>query len=202
MIKALYKKFIVSQFGLSAERLKTLEYQALIEAELAEDDDLMIVEDVKEELPTCKHEQELIDWIRSQRVNRTIKFIAIHCTASKTNATATAILNYWKNSLGWKSPGYHILFHHDKGFTVMADLDRICNGVAGFNSVGIQLSYIGGIDKSGKPIDNRSESQKRLMSIAVEELRKKFPRAVVQGHRDFPKVKKACPCFDAKKQYN
>jgi N-acetylmuramoyl-L-alanine amidase len=25
-----------------------------------------------------------------------------------------------------------------------------------------------------------------------------YPNAVVQGHRDFPKVTKACPSFDAK----
>jgi N-acetylmuramoyl-L-alanine amidase len=198
MIKAIFQRVLAQ----TAAEIQRQRFAELTEAQHAEDADLVIVEDIPEQLPTCKYEQELIDWIRSQRVNRNIKFIAIHTTATQPNATATAILNYWRNTLGWRSPGYHILFHQEKGFTVMADLDRICNGVAGFNSVSIHLSYVGGVDINNKPIDNRSESQKRLMAIAVEELRKKFPNAKVQGHKNFPNVKKACPCFDAKKEFN
>ena len=43
---------------------------------------------------------------------------------------------------------------------------------------------------------NSDESLKIL-----KELRVKFPKAKIQGHRDFPNVKKACPSFDAQKEY-
>jgi N-acetylmuramoyl-L-alanine amidase len=28
-----------------------------------------------------------------------------------------------------------------------------------------------------------------------------FPNAIIQGHKDFPNVAKACPSFDAKAEY-
>jgi N-acetylmuramoyl-L-alanine amidase len=31
--------------------------------------------------------------------------------------------------------------------------------------------------------------------------KKKYPTAIIQGHRDFSGVNKACPSFDAKKEY-
>lgn len=193
MIKAIFEKF--------RSHAITAQLEALKEAENSEDFDLVEVQQVAEELPICEDEKQLIEWIANQKINRSIRHIVIHCTATRTNATATAIQNYWRNTLKWKNPGYHILFHHDKGFTVMADLDRVCNGVANHNANCIHLSYIGGIDASGKPIDNRSESQKRLMKLAVNELKKRLSTVIVQGHRDFPKVAKACPCFDAKKEF-
>ena len=35
----------------------------------------------------------------------------------------------------------------------------------------------------------------------LNELRAKYPKAIIQGHRDFPGVNKACPSFDAKSEY-
>lgn len=173
--------------------------ESLKEAEEAEDNDFEPVEEAIEECPICIDEEELRAYIRSCVITRNIKYIIIHCTATLTSATATAIQNYWKNNLKWKNPGYHILFHYEKGFTVMADFDVVSNGVAGFNSNSINLSYIGGIDKNGKPIDNRSESQKRLIGIAIDELKALLgDNLIIQGHRDFPKVKKACPCYNVK----
>jgi N-acetylmuramoyl-L-alanine amidase len=175
---------------------------AVNEAKKAEDADVMNVPPLVETLPICEDEKQLIEWIQNQVITRKIKGIAIHCTATRTTATANAIQNYWKNNLGWKNPGYHILFHHSGGFTVMADLDRVCNGVGGFNSELVHLSYIGGVDANNNPIDNRSDVQKRLMLVAVKSLKKRLPAAYIQGHRDFPRVRKACPCFDAKKEFS
>ena len=66
----------------------------------------------------------------------------------------------------------------------------------------INISYVGGIDKSGKPKDTRTEAQKQSILKLLKELRVKFPKAKIQGHRDFPNVKKECPSFDAKKEYS
>ena len=35
----------------------------------------------------------------------------------------------------------------------------------------------------------------------LKKLKKQFPKAIIQGHRDFPDVKKACPSFNAKEEY-
>lgn len=83
----------------------------------------------------------------------------------------------------------------------MATDEQVCNGVAGFNSVSLHVSYIGGIDSRGNPLDNRTQGQKDAISQVLHAWRAKYPNAQIQGHRDFPRVNKACPSFDAKSEY-
>ena len=130
---------------------------------------------------------------------RKIDFIAIHCTAGQPNQTTKSILDYWKNVLKWKSVGYHYLINADGSVEQLAKEYEITNGVAGFNSKCIHISYKGGIDKLGKPMDTRTEAQKKSMHNLLLSLRKGYPKAIIQGHMDFPNVKKACPSFDFKK---
>ena len=128
---------------------------------------------------------------------RDIKYIAIHCTAGQPTQTTKSILDYWKNNLKWKSVGYHYLINADGSIEKLADESQITNGVAGFNSVLINISYKGGIDAQGKPKDTRTEAQKKSMHNILIDLRKRYPKAIIQGHRDFG-AKKACPSFDVK----
>lgn len=134
---------------------------------------------------------------------RTIKYIAIHCTATPQSATIDNIRNYWKNVLKWKQPGYHYIVKPDGSVVNLLDIDKISNGVKGYNHETINISYIGGIDEaSGNPKDTRTDAQKVAIKNLLIQLRAKFPHAIIQGHRDFPNVKKACPSFDAKKEYS
>ena len=134
---------------------------------------------------------------------RTIKYIAIHCTATPQSATIDSIRNYWKNVLKWKQPGYHYIVKSDGSVVNLLDIDKISNGVKGYNHETINISYIGGIDEaSGNPKDTRTDAQKVAIKNLLIQLRAKFPHAIIQGHRDFPNVKKACPSFDAKKEYS
>lgn len=129
---------------------------------------------------------------------RAIKFIAIHCTATPQNAKIANIQNYWKSQLGWKSPGYHKIIEPNGNVVTLAPDTAVCNGVAGYNSVALHVSYIGGVDAKNNPSDNRTEAQKIALLKVVADWKKLYPGAVVQGHKDFPGVKKACPSFDAK----
>ena len=131
---------------------------------------------------------------------RDIKYIAIHCTAGQPNQTTKSILDYWKNTLKWKSVGYHYLINADGSVEQLAQESQVTNGVAGFNSVSIHISYKGGIDLQGKPKDTRTFSQKTSILSLLKDLRKRYPNAIIQGHRDFG-AKKACPSFDAKTEY-
>ena len=134
---------------------------------------------------------------------RTIKYIAIHCTATPQSATIDSIRNYWKNVLKWKQPGYHYIVKPDGSVVNLLDIDKISNGVKGYNHETINISYIGGIDEaSGNPKDTRTDAQKVAIKNLLIQLRAKCPHAIIQGHRDFPNVKKACPSFDAKKEYS
>lgn len=132
---------------------------------------------------------------------RNIKYIAVHCTATPQNTTIQSISNYWKTQLGWKMPGYHFIIKPNGEVVSLLPIEQVSNGVAGFNSETINVSYIGGIDDKGNPKDTRTFQQKVSLLKVLTDLRKKFPKAIIQGHRDFPKVKKACPSFDAKTEY-
>ena len=132
---------------------------------------------------------------------RNIDFIAVHCTATPQTTSISSISNYWKTTLGWKMPGYHFIVKPDGEIVQLLDIRKVSNGVGGWNSKLINISYIGGVDSSGKPKDNRTEAQKKAILTKLKELKVLFPKAKIQGHRDFPGVKKACPSFDAKTEY-
>jgi N-acetylmuramoyl-L-alanine amidase len=75
-------------------------------------------------------------------------------------------------------------------------IDQVANGVKGFNSNAIHISYIGGVDKNGKALDNRTEAQINTQIQLLNRFKKEFPNAEIKGHRDFPRVAKDCPSFD------
>ncbi len=129
---------------------------------------------------------------------RKINHIVLHCTATPQNTTIESIKRYWKNELGWKSPGYHFIIKKDGEAVSLLPIEQVSNGVAGHNANSIHISYIGGVDGKGNPVDNRTGEQVLTQVRLIKELRAKFPNADVLGHRDFPGVKKACPSFDVK----
>lgn len=133
---------------------------------------------------------------------RPIKYIVMHCTATNQDAKIDSIVRYWRKVLGWKNNGYHYIIDKNGNYTKITDLDKIANGVKGYNQYSIHISYIGGIDSKGNPIDNRTIAQKNTQLYLARDLKRKFPNAIIQGHRDFPNVKKACPCFNAKEEFS
>lgn len=136
---------------------------------------------------------------------RKIDYIAIHCTATPQTTKIQSILNYWKNVLGWKRVGYHYIVEANGAVTQLSDIALPTNGVAGYNANTIHISYIGGIDKNGKGIDNRTDAQKQSMILTIQSVlntlkKTQSKRPIIQGHYQFG-ANKACPCFDAKKEY-
>lgn len=143
---------------------------------------------------------------------RKIEYIAVHCTAGSQNQTVGDLLSEFRRK-GWKNPGYHYIISPDGKITQLLDDSKVSNGVKGFNGVTVNVAYIGGIDANGKATDNRTDAQKKALLQLLGMLKKKYPDAVIQGHRDFsPDVNgngvvdtweriKQCPCFDAKEEY-
>ena len=146
---------------------------------------------------------------------RNIKYIAVHCTAGSQRTTIPDLLAVFK-SRGFKAPGYHYVISADGIIHQLLSEDQVSNGVKGFNSVSINVAYIGGvISQEGvlKSVDNRTNEQKASLRKLLVELKKRYPQAVIQGHRDFsPDTNgngvidpweriKDCPCFDAKVEY-
>lgn len=147
---------------------------------------------------------------------RNIKRIFIHCTASyQETYSDKSLVNYFKNTLGWKNPGYHYVIRPDGTIFNMLPEDKISNGVSGYyNPTSINIAYVGGVTKEHpKGIDNRTRPQIEALCDLLESLRKKYPNAYILGHRDISPDKngngivdsweriKACPCFDAEIEY-
>jgi len=160
----------------------------------------IIVEVVKEECPTSKQLQELATLILNFKYTRTIRRIIYHCTATQPTATVTAIQNYWKNNLKWKSPGYHIIITADGSWTLLQNFNLPSNGVAGRNSDSINVSYIGGINSQGKALDTRNKKQHELFEACYRLFSEIFPNATHHGHNEFSN--KACPSFNVKNWIN
>ena len=134
---------------------------------------------------------------------RKINFIVIHCTATNPAAKVESIQRYWKDKLGWRSPGYHIIIDHLGRIHELEHFNHPTNGVRGHNSDSIHIAYIGGIDLQGRPKDTRNTPQKAALLQAIQRARVYAGRgAKIQGHRDFNGVRKACPSFDAKLEYS
>lgn len=146
---------------------------------------------------------------------RVIKYIVIHCTAGSQDESQEALIRGFR-ARGWKNNGYHVVIDADGSFEEITPLDKIANGVAGHNANSIHVSYKGGVrfeDGKAYPVDNRTDAQKKTLIGIIKDLKKRFPKAIVLGHRDFSPDKnkngtiekfewiKACPCFDAKKEY-
>lgn len=147
---------------------------------------------------------------------RQIKYIVIHCTASGQKISIEQLKAEFK-AKGWSAPGYHYVIDPQGTVHQLLEEEKVSNGVKGYNSVSINVAYIGGIakDAGGKiiAVDNRTEAQKKSLRTLAQTLKGKYPTATVQGHRDFSPDKnhngiidpweriKECPCFDAKIEY-
>lgn len=141
-------------------------------------------------------------------MGRNIKYIAVHCTAGNPKQTVRDLEAIFRKN-GWKNPGYHYVVTVDGKIHQMLDEGKVSNGVRGYNSVCINIAYTGGLNN----LDTRSDEQKKSLVSLLKLLRKKYPNAVIQGHRDFSpdlnkngKIEKCewiktCPCFDAKTEY-
>lgn len=139
---------------------------------------------------------------------RTITHIVVHCTAASGDQPTQNILQYWKRK-GWKTNGYHWLVDgNGLAVRLMGD-DVTGNGVRGHNQKSIHICYKGGWN--GK--DTRTEEQKGMLRVILEEYRKKYPKARICGHRDLSKDLdgdgiierhewvKLCPGFNAAEEY-
>jgi N-acetylmuramoyl-L-alanine amidase len=156
----------------------------------------MLIDDVKEIQPTCSNIIELINLINKANITRKVTRLVFHCTATQQTATVEGIIRYWKNK-GWSNPGYHIIVRPDGSWTQLQDFNRITNGVAGINSTSLHISYIGGIDKNGKALDNRTDAQNEIFEAVYHTFKNKMSGLTFHGHYEFSN--KACPSYNVEK---
>lgn len=129
---------------------------------------------------------------------RKITHIVLHCTATPQTSSVTSIQKYWKETLKWKSPGYHHIIKASGEVVNLWPIEKPSNGVAGHNANSIHISYIGGVDGKGRAVDNRTGAQIQGQIDLLRKYKAMFPAAKILGHRDFPGVSKECPSFDVR----
>lgn len=125
--------------------------------------------------------------------------IIVHCSATEEGHDFRAgDIDVWHRNRGFKCIGYHWVIDLDgtvESGRHEGEVGAHCLGQNG-NSIGI--CYIGGLRK-GRPADTRTAAQRIAMDELIGEIRGRYSKLPVYGHRDF--ANKACPCFDASAEY-
>ena len=132
---------------------------------------------------------------------RTINEIIVHCSATPEGRNVTVKdIDTWHRQRGFRCIGYHYVIYLDGSVHVGRPESQVGAHCLGHNSHSIGVCYIGGVAKDGKtPKDTRTDAQKESLIKLIKELKAKYPKATVHGHREY--ANKACPCFDAKNEY-
>lgn len=145
---------------------------------------------------------------------RTIKYIVVHCAATKEGQSFTINdIDKWHRARGWNGIGYHYVVYLDGSVHKGRDESAVGAHVQGYNSSSLGICYIGGVDANGKPKDTRTPQQKDGLLQLLKTLKAKYPNAKILGHREFSPDKngdgfidewewiKACPSFNASQEY-
>ena len=131
---------------------------------------------------------------------REINRIIVHCTATPENRVVTVEdVRQWHKARGWSDIGYHIMIYLDGTVHEGRPIERSGAHCKGQNKNSIGIAYVGGVDKDMNPKDTRTEEQKEALVDMLSYYKTKYPKLEIFGHRDFSS--KACPSFDATKEY-
>lgn len=129
---------------------------------------------------------------------RLIKQIVIHCTATKEgNHITFDMVRSWHIAKGFSDIGYHYLILLDGTVIKGREEWEIGAGVKNYNNNTLHICYVGGLNDNMQPKDTRTDAQRSSLRVLIASLKTVYRDAYVCGHRDFPNVIKACPCFNA-----
>lgn len=133
---------------------------------------------------------------------RKITEIIVHCTATQEGKNYTVSdITRWHKQRGFSTIGYHYVIYLDGTIHLGRDVNISGAHCENHNSHSIGVCYVGGLASDGKtPKDTRTQAQKTALVALLRGLRRIYPMARIYGHRDFSS--KACPSFDAKREYS
>ena len=131
---------------------------------------------------------------------RRITHIIVHCSATPEGRDiGVAEIDREHQRRGFNGIGYHWVVRLD-GRVERGRAETVAGAhCRGLNACSIGVCYVGGTDAQGRPVDTRTPQQRMALRLLLSDLRRRYPQARIFGHRDF--APKACPCFDATKEY-
>lgn len=138
-----------------------------------------------------------------RNVKESIRFIVVHCSATRlSNPYTPAQMERDHKRRGFRTIGYHFYITSDGTTFHPRLLGEVGAHVKGLNHCSIGVCYEGGLDENGKPADTRTPKQKERLLELLKILKQIYPKALIIGHNQLaPFPPKACPCFDAAKEY-
>ena len=130
-------------------------------------------------------------------IMRVITLLIIHCSAVKPDQTSSAAqIDTWHRQRGWKfGIGYHYVVRRNGEIEHGRPEWMIGAHCLNHNAHSIGICYEGGLDARGQPDDTRTAEQKASLRRLLEDLHRRYPRAIIVGHHDLD-PKKACPCIE------
>lgn len=138
--------------------------------------------------------------LRLKKSSRAINEIIVHCSATEEGKHySVETIRKWHVARGFKDIGYNYVVYLDGSIHEGRNVNIAGAHTTNHNARSIGICYIGGLDKKHKPKDTRTDAQKAALLKLIRALKKLYPNATVHGHREF--ANKACPCFDAYKEY-
>ena len=115
--------------------------------------------------------------------------------------SSAAQIDTWHRERGFHlGIGYHYVIRRDGAIEPGRPEYMVGAHCKNHNAHSIGVCYEGGLDIRGQPDDTRTAAQKTTMRQLLEDLHKRYPRALIVGHRDLSHDRD-CPCFDAVKAY-
>lgn len=140
-------------------------------------------------------------------MKRKIDKIIVHCSATRPSHDIDAEeIDRWHKKRGWSGIGYHFFIKREGQIQLGRPLEKSGAHTKGLNKNSIGICYAGGVKEergeNGKweADDNRTSQQKDSLLSLLKLLKNMFPEAIIHSHRDF--AAKACPSFDATKEYS
>jgi N-acetylmuramoyl-L-alanine amidase len=134
---------------------------------------------------------------------RSIAQLVVHCSATKAaQDIGAAEIRQWHLAQNWADIGYHFVIRRSGKVELGRPLAQAGAHVAGHNAHSIGICLVGGLDPAGKPENNFTRDQFSALRGLLQQLRKQYPETEILGHRDFPGVAKACPCFDVREWWS
>ena len=133
---------------------------------------------------------------------RRINLIVIHCSATRvTREFSVKDMEACHLAKGYKTIGYHYYITKDGKVHRCRPEEMVGAHARRYNAHSIGICYEGGLDAKGEACDTRTPAQKRTLVTLLRSLKADYPDAQILGHHDLPWVKKDCPCFDARSEY-
>ena len=133
---------------------------------------------------------------------RHITLIVIHCSAVKPDQQSSAAqIDSWHRQRGFHlGIGYHYVIRRDGTLEMGRPEYMVGAHCKNHNQHSIGVCYEGGLNARGDPADTRTPQQRETMRQLINELLERYPKAIVVGHHNLNPLK-ACPCFDAIKEF-